>query len=70
MNSIPEINPGQSVELLKELHILTYDSKLKQDSRHKLKQVYHLYHLIELLLDEMFAARQGLTLADHGAGKP
>jgi len=49
--SIPEIKPGQSVELLKELHILTRDGKLNQDSRRKLKQVYHLYHFIEPLLD-------------------
>ncbi|MCR4298118.1 MAG: SAM-dependent methyltransferase [Gallionella sp.] len=69
MNSIPEIKPGQSVDLLKELHILTRDGKLNQDSRRKLKQVYHLYHFIEPLLDEVLAARQNLTLADHGAGK-
>ena len=34
----PEIRPGQSIELLKELHILTRDGKLNQDSRRKLKQ--------------------------------
>jgi hypothetical protein len=28
-----------------------------------------LYHFIEPLLDEVLAARQDLTLADHGAGK-
>ncbi|HJV75973.1 MAG TPA: SAM-dependent methyltransferase, partial [Noviherbaspirillum sp.] len=28
MNAIPEIKPGQSIELLKELHILTRDGKL------------------------------------------
>ncbi|HRH73941.1 MAG TPA: SAM-dependent methyltransferase, partial [Zoogloea sp.] len=33
----PEIRPGQSIELLKELHILTRDGKLNQDSRRKLK---------------------------------
>jgi hypothetical protein len=69
MNPIPEIKPGQSVELLKELHILTRDGKLNQDSRRKLKQVYHLFHFIEPLLDEVLAAKQNLTLADHGAGK-
>ena len=37
-----EIKPGQSIELLKELHILTRDGKLNQDSRRKLKQVNHL----------------------------
>ena len=69
MNTIPEIKAGQSIELLKELHILTRDSKLNQDSRRKLKQVYHLYHFIEPLLEEALADRQDLTLADHGAGK-
>ena len=65
----PEIRPGQSVELLKELHILTRDGKLNQDSRRKLKQVYHLFQFIEKLLLELPAKTGGLTLADHGAGK-
>jgi hypothetical protein len=69
MNPIPEIKPHQSVELLKELHILTRDGKLNQDTRRKLKQVYHLFHFIEPLLDELLAAQKNLTLADHGAGK-
>ncbi len=66
----PEIKPGQSVELLKELHILTRDGKLNQDSRRKLKQVYHLYQFIEKLMNEL-PVREGksFTLADHGAGK-
>jgi len=65
-----EVRPGQSVELLKELHILTRDGKLNQDSRRKLKQVYHLYQFIEKLLQELPANPDGaLTLADHGAGK-
>ena len=37
-----DLKPGQSIELLKALHILTRDGKLNQDSRRKLKQVYHL----------------------------
>ena len=65
----PEIDPAQSVELLKELHILTRDGKLNQDSRRKLKQVYHLFQFIEKLLGELPATSTGLTLADHGAGK-
>jgi hypothetical protein len=65
----PEIRPGQSVELLKELHILTREGKLNQDSRRKLKQVYHLFQFIEKLLKELPAGEGGLTLADHGAGK-
>ena len=66
---IPEIRPGQSVELLQELHILTRDGKLNQDSRRKLKQVYHLYNFIEPLLTEVLQDTNDLTLADHGAGK-
>ena len=66
---IPEIKPEQSIELLKELHILTRDGKLNQDSRRKLKQVYHLFHFIEPLLVELEAENANLTLADHGAGK-
>ena len=31
-----DIRPGQSIELLKELHILTREGKLNQDSRRKL----------------------------------
>ena len=64
-----EIRPGQSTELLKELHILTREGKLNQDTRRKLKQVYHLYGFIEKLLLELPSTDQGLTLADHGAGK-
>jgi len=72
---LSEIRPGQSIELLKELHILTRDGKLNQDSRRKLKQVYHLYQFIEKLLLEVQAdpstrhSAEGITLADHGAGK-
>lgn len=69
MRIIPEIKPDQSIELLKELHILTRDGKLNQDSRRKLKQVYHLFHFIEPLLQELLADQAELTLADHGAGK-
>jgi len=63
------LRPGQSIELLKELHILTRDGKLNQDSRRKLKQVYHLCNFIEPLLDDVLGRQDTLTLADHGAGK-
>ena len=66
---IEELRPGQSIELLKELHILTREGKLNQDTRRKLKQVYHLYQFIEPLLEEVSGTEQGFTLADHGAGK-
>ena len=64
----PEIRPGQSIELLKDLHILTREGKLNQDSRRKLKQVTHLYQFIEPLLREVLATKGAVTLADHGAG--
>ena len=65
----PEIRPGQSIELLQELHILTRDGKLNQDSRRKLKQVYHLYQFIEPLLKELQQDHPAISLVDHGAGK-
>ena len=51
------------MELLKELHILTRDGKLNQDTRRKLKQVYHLFQFIEPLLED------DSLLVDMGAGK-
>jgi hypothetical protein len=64
-----DIRPEQSVELLKALHILTRDGKLNQDSRRKLKQVYHLFNFIEPLLRDAVAEHAELTVVDHGAGK-
>ena len=64
-----DLKPGQSIDLLKALHILTRDGKLNQDSRRKLKQVYHLYQFIEPILEELGKDGQAVTLADHGAGK-
>ena len=65
----PEIRPGQSIALLQELHILTRDGKLNQDSRRKLKQVYHLVQFIEPLLKEIQLDHPAISLVDHGAGK-
>lgn len=63
------LKPGQSIALLQALHILTRDGKLNQDSRRKLKQVYHLYQFIEPILQALGESGQPVTLADHGAGK-
>ncbi|MBC7404264.1 MAG: SAM-dependent methyltransferase [Cytophaga sp.] len=68
-NEKHEIRPGQSLELLKELHILTRDGKMNQDSRRKLKQVYHLYQFIEPLLQQVQKDHVNVSLVDHGAGK-
>ena len=65
----PEIKPNQSTTLLKALHILTVDGKLNQDSRRKLKQVYHLVNFIEPLFNEVLTKNANPTLVDHGAGK-
>lgn len=64
-----DVRPEQSIELLKELHILTREGNLNQDTRRKLKQVYHLYQFIEPLLQETLAQHDDVRLVDHGAGK-
>jgi hypothetical protein len=62
-SELEQLWPGQSVDLLKSLHILTRDGKLNQDSRRKLKQVQHLVRLLTPHLE-------GLTsVVDLGAGK-
>ena len=79
---LDELNPRPSIELLKELHILTREGRLNQDSRRKLKQVYHLFQFIEKLLLELVqecavqtavvdapGLVNGIAVADHGAGK-
>jgi hypothetical protein len=62
-DELSELWPGQSVELLKSLHILTRDGKLNQDSRRKLKQVQHLVQAIKPHLEGLS------SVADLGAGK-
>jgi Methyltransferase domain len=64
-----EVHEHQSIGLLKALHILTVDGKLNQDSRRKLKQVYHLFQFIEPLLKEAYSRNDAPLLVDHGAGK-
>ena len=64
-----EVRPEQSVDLLKALHILTNDGKINQDSRRKLKQIYHLFNFIKPLLEDILNKKDTLSLVDHGAGK-
>ena len=64
-----DLKPNQSIELLKALHILTRDGNLNQDSRRKLKQVYHLVNFIEPLFNDVMAKNPNPTMVDHGAGK-
>lgn len=64
-----EIRLEQSIELLKALHILTREGKMNQDSRRKLKQVYHLFQFIEPLLLQLVEEARAIQLVDHGSGK-
>ena len=78
---IAELWPGQSVPLLKALHILTHNGGLNADSRRKLKQVQHLAQLIKPAIDAAMASsseavgqnkkseKDQPVLADLGAGK-
>jgi Methyltransferase domain len=64
--------PGQSIELLQALHIVTREGGINQDSRRKLKQVQHLAQFVEPLIAQSLKQRPAntpLTLIDHGAGK-
>ncbi|MGZ6023160.1 MAG: class I SAM-dependent methyltransferase [Rhizomicrobium sp.] len=67
--AIGELWPGQSIVLLKALHILTQDGAMNADSRRKLKQVLHLAQLIKPALDWAFAEKDQPVLADLGSGK-
>lgn len=67
--AIGELWPGQSITLLKALHILTQDGAMNADSRRKLKQVLHLAQLIKPALDWAFANTEQPVLADLGSGK-
>ena len=69
MQDLKDIKSNQSIELLKSLHILTRDGRMNQDSKRKLKQVYHLYQLIEPCLEKALASNPHFTLVDHGVGK-
>src|SRR6267154_2315212 len=68
-NAIGDLWPGQSVALLKALHILTHNGGLNADSRRKLKQVQHLAKLIKQAIDAALADKDQPVLADLGAGK-
>ncbi|MBV9550993.1 MAG: SAM-dependent methyltransferase [Alphaproteobacteria bacterium] len=67
--SISDLWPGQSVSLLKALHILSQNGGLNADSRRKLKQVQHLAQLIRPAIDAALAEKEQPLLADLGAGK-
>src|SRR5438034_11165702 len=63
-----ELLPGQSPELLRELHLLGRDGALHADSLRKLKQVNHLVQLLEPALRDTFERHPEAAIADAGAG--
>ena len=67
---LPELRPAQSTALLQELHILTPEGKLNQDTRRQLKPANHQLQFIQTPLQEAPAARGDVRLADTGPGKP
>jgi hypothetical protein len=68
-DALKDLWPGQSVPLLKALHILTPNGGLNADSRRKLKQVQHLAQLVRPAIDAALAEKEQPVLADLGAGK-
>jgi hypothetical protein len=64
-----ELAPGQSRELLKELHLLTRDGDLNADSLRKLKQVNHLVRLLAPAVDDVLERFGDPWIVDCGAGK-
>src|SRR5450755_4694507 len=68
-NAVQDLWPGQSLALLKALHILTHNGGLNADSRRKLKQVQHLAQLIKPAIDAALKDKPEPVLADLGAGK-
>jgi hypothetical protein len=68
-NVLSELWAGQSVALLKALHILTHNGGLNADSRRKLKQVQHLAQLIKPAIDAALKDKDQPVLADLGSGK-
>src|SRR5262245_28510683 len=58
-----------SIELLKDLHLLTRDGQLNADARRKLKQIRHLVGLLRPALDDAMARHAEPLVVDCGAGK-
>jgi len=65
----PEVPKGMSIELLKDLHLLTRDGQLNADARRKLKQIRHLVGLLKPALDDSLARSPEPIIVDCGAGK-
>ncbi|HUJ60329.1 MAG TPA: SAM-dependent methyltransferase, partial [Kofleriaceae bacterium] len=64
-----DVPAGMSIELLKDLHLLTRDGQLNADARRKLKQIRHLMGLLKPALDDALARHAEPLVIDCGAGK-
>jgi hypothetical protein len=67
--SDPDVPKGMSLDLLKDLHLLTRDGQLNADARRKLKQIRHLLGLLRPALDDAFTNNPDPKLVDCAAGK-
>jgi hypothetical protein len=65
----PDVPKGMSIELLKDLHLLTREGQLNADARRKLKQIRHLVGLLKPALDDTLARHTAPSVIDCGAGK-
>jgi methyltransferase family protein len=65
----PDVPPGMSIALLKDLHLLTRDGQLNADARRKLKQIRHLVGLLRPALDDAMTRTAEPLIVDCGAGK-
>src|SRR3954453_7202025 len=63
-----QLLPGQSVELLKELHLIGRDGKLHADTLRKLNQVNHLTQFLLPALNDLRSRYPNPVLVDAGAG--
>jgi len=65
----PDVPAGMSIDLLKDLHLLTREGQLNADARRKLKQIRHLVGLLRPALDDAMARSTEPLVVDCGAGK-
>ena len=65
---VQELGPGQSLELLRELHLLTRGGDMNADALRKLKQINHLMRLLAPAIGELFERHEQPQLVDAGAG--
>lgn len=65
----PDVPEGMSLDLLKDLHLLTRDGHLNADARRKLKQIRHFVGLLRPAVEDALARHPAPTVVDCGAGK-